>query len=67
MTITILLITALVLPLVLFYLTVATNEFEKNTKVLAALIQKRYVIEPPKKSADLAKSMESIVKVPGKH
>jgi hypothetical protein len=66
MTIAILILTALVLPMALIYLTVATNEFEKNTKALAAFIQKRYVIEPVKKGSDTTKSMESIVKLPGK-
>ncbi|MEO6097341.1 MAG: hypothetical protein ABIW76_17470 [Fibrobacteria bacterium] len=66
MTIAILILTALVLLMALIYLTVATNEFEKNTKALAALIQKRYLIEPAKKGSDLSKSMESIVKLPGK-
>jgi hypothetical protein len=66
MTIAILILTALVLPLALIYLTVATNEFEKNTKALAAFIQKRYTIEPAKKASEAAGSMESIVKLPGR-
>ncbi|MDB5104312.1 MAG: hypothetical protein JWP91_2001 [Fibrobacteres bacterium] len=59
MTIAILILTALVLPLALLYLTLATNEFEKNTKALAAFIQKRYHIEP-KKPGDPAKGMKSM-------
>lgn len=67
MTIAILIITALVLPFALLYLTLATNDFEKNTKTLAALLQKRYFIEPPKKTSNATQSMQSIVKLPGKH
>lgn len=66
MTIAILILTALVLPLALIYLSVATNEFEKTTKVLAEFIQKRYVIEPPKKAGEGSKAMQSILKLPGK-
>ena len=58
--IAILILTALVLPMALLYLTLATNEFEKNTKALAVLIQKRYHIEPVKKSADAGKPMKSL-------
>ena len=65
MTIAILILSALVLPLALLYLTLAVNDFEKNTKALAALLVKRYHIEPPKKAANAAASMQSIVK-PGK-
>ena len=65
MTIAILILSALVLPLALLYLTLAVNDFEKNTKALAALLFKRYHIEPPKKVANAASSMQSIVK-PGK-
>jgi hypothetical protein len=66
MTIAILILTALVLPLALVYLSVATNEFEKTSKVLAAFIQKRYVLEPPKKPGEGSKAMQSILKLPGK-
>jgi hypothetical protein len=55
-----------VLPLALIYLSVAANDFEKTTKVLAAVIQKRYVIEPPKKAGEGSKAMQSILKLPGK-
>ncbi len=64
MTIAILLLSALVLPLALVYLTLAVNDFEKNTKALGALLQKRYHIEPPKKATN-ATAMQSMVK-PGK-
>lgn len=63
MTTLILLIAALVLPLALLYLTLAVNDFEKNTRALEGLLRKRYHIEPPKKAANA--SMQSIVK-PGK-
>jgi hypothetical protein len=65
MTIVILIAAALVLPLALLYLTLAVNDFEKNTRSLNAILQKRYHIEPPKKAAQGAASMQSIVK-PGK-
>jgi hypothetical protein len=69
MTIAILIISALVLPLALIYLSVAVNEFEKMTKVLDGLIQKRYSEPPKKKKApgEPDKPMQaSIVKLPGK-
>jgi hypothetical protein len=66
MTIAILILTALVLPLALIYLSVATNEFEKTTKVLSELLQKRYVMEQPKKPGEGSKAMQSILKLPGK-
>jgi hypothetical protein len=65
MTIIILIFAALVLPLALLYLTLAVNDFEKNTRALEAQLRKRYHIEPPKKAANAAASMQSIVK-PGK-
>ena len=65
MTIVILIIAALVLPLALLYLTLSVNDFEKNTRALEAILHKRYHIEPPKKAANAAGSMQSIVK-PGK-
>jgi hypothetical protein len=42
---------ALLLPAALLFLTLSVNDFEKNTKALAAALQKRYLIEPPKKAA----------------
>lgn len=65
MTIVLLIVVALLLPLALLYLTLAVNDFEKNTKALAEVLQKRYHIEPPKKTNTPAQSMQSIVK-PGK-
>lgn len=66
MTLAILIMTALVLPFALLYLTLAVNDFEKNTKTLAAMLDKRYHIEPIKKASDATQSMQSIVKLPGK-
>jgi hypothetical protein len=39
-----------VLPAALLYLTLSVNDFEKNAKTLAAVLQKRYHIEPPQKA-----------------
>jgi hypothetical protein len=66
MTTIILILAALMLPFALLYLTLAANDFEKNTKTLAAILHKRYHIEPPKKASDATQSMQSIVKLPGK-
>ncbi|HKP98172.1 MAG TPA: hypothetical protein VJ385_20750 [Fibrobacteria bacterium] len=62
----ILILTALVLPLALLYLTVAANEFEKSTRQLGEAIRKRYVYEPPQKTGAAEKAMKSMVKLPGK-
>jgi hypothetical protein len=51
MAIVLLIILALLLPAALLFLTLSVNDFEKNTKALAAALQKRYHIEPPKKPA----------------
>ncbi len=51
MAIVLLIILALLLPAALLFLTLSVNDFEKNTKTLAASLQKRYHIEPPKKAA----------------
>ena len=51
MAIVLLIILALLLPAALLYLTLSVNDFEKNTKALAAVLQKRYYIEPPKKAS----------------
>jgi len=51
MAIVLLIASALLLPAALLYLTLSVNDFEKNTKALAAFLQKRYHIEPPKKAA----------------
>ena len=66
MTIALLIITALVLPLILLYLTLAVNDFEKNTKALASIILKRYHIEPVKKITDATQGMKPMLKLPGK-
>lgn len=66
MTAVILILTGLLLILALLYLTVAANDFEKSTRSLGETIQRRYVYEPPKKPGDAAKSMQSMVKLPGK-
>lgn len=50
MAIVLLIVIALLLPIALLYLTLSVNDFEKNTKTLAAVLQKRYHIEPPKKA-----------------
>ena len=51
MSILLLIVFALLLPAALLYLTLSINDFEKNTKALTAVLQKRYHIEPPKKAA----------------
>jgi len=51
MSILLLIAFTLLLPAALLYLTLSVNDFEKNTKALAAVLQKRYHIEPPKKAA----------------
>lgn len=51
MAIVLLIMFALLLPAALLFLTLSVNDFEKNTKTLAAVLQKRYHIEPPKKAA----------------
>jgi hypothetical protein len=65
MGILLLILATLVLPAALFYLTVATNEFEKSTRALADLIQKRYTWEPPKK-AEKADQPGAMSKIPGR-
>jgi len=50
MSILLLIALALLLPAALLYLTLSINDFEKNTKALAAVLEKRYHIEPPKKA-----------------
>ena len=50
MAIFLLIVLALLLPAALLYLTLSVNDFEKNTKALSAVLQKRYHIEPPKKA-----------------
>jgi hypothetical protein len=65
MTAILLILIALVLPAVLLYLTVSTNEFEKSTRALATFIQKRYVYVPPRKAVE-SKAMQSLSKQPGK-
>jgi hypothetical protein len=65
MAIVLLILIALVLPAALLYLTLATNDFEKSTRALGTFIQKRYVLEPPKKPGDMSKSMQSMVKPGG--
>lgn len=50
MAIVLTIVLALLLPATLLYLTLSVNDFEKNTKALAAVLQKRYFIEPPKKA-----------------
>jgi len=47
MAIVLLILFALLLPAALFYLTLSVNDFEKNIKALAAVLQRRYHIEPP--------------------
>lgn len=49
MAIVLLILFALLLPAALFYLTLSVNDFEKNIKALAAVIQQRYHMEPPPK------------------
>ena len=66
MTVVILILTALVLPLALLYLTVATNEFEKSTRQLGENLRLRYTYEPPKKAGAAEKAMPSMAKIPGK-
>jgi hypothetical protein len=66
MAIVLLIVIALVLPAALLYLTLATNDFEKSTRALGILIQKRYEYEPPKKTNDIAKSMQAMAK-PGQN
>jgi hypothetical protein len=51
MAIVLLIILALLLPAALLFLTLSVNDFEKHTKALADVLQKRYHIEPPKKAA----------------
>jgi hypothetical protein len=51
MAIVLLIVSALVLPAALLYLTLSVNDFEKNTKALTAVLHKRYHIEPPKKAS----------------
>jgi hypothetical protein len=51
MAVVLLIVLALLLPAALLYLTLSVNDFEKNTKALAAVLQKRYHLEPPKKAA----------------
>lgn len=51
MAIVLLIVVALFLPAALLYLTLSVNDFEKNTKALAAVLMKRYHQEPPKKSS----------------
>ena len=50
MTIVLLIVIGLLLPAALLYLTLSVNDFEKNTQALAAVLQKRYHLEPPKKA-----------------
>jgi hypothetical protein len=65
MTVVLLIIIALVLPAVLLYLTVSANDFEKSTRALSALLQKRYVYVPPAKAVE-SKAMQALSKPPGK-
>ena len=65
MTLLALILVALVLPLVLLYLTVSANELEKGTRALGNFIQKRYVYVPPKKPTE-SKAVQALGKVPGK-
>jgi hypothetical protein len=51
MAVFLLIVIALLLPAALLYLTLSVNDFEKNTHALAAVLQRRYHVEPPKKPA----------------
>ncbi len=51
MSLALLILSALALPAALVFLTLSVNDFERNTKALAAALQKRYHMEPPKKAA----------------
>ena len=64
MGILLLILATLVLPAALLYLTVATNEFEKSTRALTELIQKRYTWEPPQKASEKASQPDTMVNIP---
>lgn len=66
MGILLLILATLVLPAALLYLTVATNEFEKSTRALTDMIQKRYTWEPPKKASEKADQPKAMTNIPGK-
>jgi hypothetical protein len=66
MTLVLALMLALVLPAALVYLTLSANDFEKNTRALAAVLEKRYQPEPPRKSALPGAAAPAGAAVPGR-
>ncbi len=63
MTTTLLILAAIFLPLIMLVLTLFVNDLEKNTDALTALLNKRYTIEPIKKTTNPTATK---LKIPGR-